>query len=223
MLYFDEATHTYRVDDKDLKCVSEIVASQFQPFNGSAIAASIEKGKARDPDSRYFGMDRTAILRQWRETGNDARERGTRLHRDIESFYVHGKHPETPSPEWDQFLAFDQDHNDWRILGCEVRVNNANVAGTIDAVFQTPDGIVLVDWKRCKAIDYSGYRQGVDLMRYAEDCNYNKYSLQLSLYRELIGREVVGMFIVQIHPDLERYQKIRAQSFHVEAKMLVTF
>ena len=222
MLYFDEATHTYRIDNTNLKCVSEIVASQFQPFNANAIAASIEKGKASDPDSRYFGMDRAAILQQWKEAGQDAREKGTMLHGYIESFYLDGTHPETPPPEWDQFLLFNQDHADWRILGCEVRVNNSKVAGTIDAVFQTPDGIVLVDWKRCKAIDYSGHRRGVDWMAYTEDCNYNKYSLQLSLYRELIDSEVVGMFIVQIHPDLDRYQKLRAQSFHVEARQLVS-
>jgi len=221
MLYFDEETHTYRLGDVNLKSVSQLVASQFQPFNAQAIAASIEKSKAMDPDSRYFGMDRVAILKQWREASQDATDKGTRLHRDIESFYLNGTHPETPSPEWDQFLAFNQDHHDWRILGCEVRVNNTKVAGTIDAIFQTPDGIVLVDWKRCRAIDYSGYRQGINLMRYVEDCNYNKYSLQLSLYKELVGCEVIGTFIVHIHPELESYRKIRAQNFHMESKMLI--
>lgn len=221
MLYFDEATHTYRLGDTYLRSVSEIVASQFPPFNANAVAASLERNKTTDPDSRYFGMDRKSILQQWKTAGQEAKEKGTGLHRAIEDFYLQGVHPETPSPEWDQFLSFYRDHADWVICGCEVRVNNAKVAGTIDAIFNTPDGVVLVDWKRCKAIDYSGHRRGIGLMAYAEDCNYNKYSLQLSLYRELVGCEVAGIFIVQMHPDLDRYQKLRAQNFHVEAKQLI--
>ena len=221
MLIFDEATHTYKIDDTYLKSVSQIVASQFKTFNASLVSANLERSKASDPESPYFGMTRHEIMKNWSEAGKEARDHGTRLHRDIENFYLYAIVPDTQTIEWDHFLRFVNDHPDWTILGCEVRVHGERVAGTIDAVFQTPDGIVLVDWKRCKAIDYSGYGQGIDLMRYVEDCNFSKYSLQLSLYRQLIKADVVACYIIQLHPSLESYSKIRAINYELEAKALV--
>lgn len=221
MLFFDEATHTYKIDNKYLKSVSQIVSSQFKTFNANLVSANLERSKAGDSESPYYGMTRHDIMSMWADSGKDARENGTRLHRDIECFYLHGKIPDTKTVEWDHFLRFVNDHPDWTIVGCEVRVHNDNAAGTIDAVFQTPDGIVLVDWKRCKAIDYSGYGQGVDLMRYVEDCNFSRYSLQLSLYRQLIRADVTNCYIIQLHPSMESYSKIRTVNYEMEAKALI--
>lgn len=219
MLEFDEATHTYTIKNQILKSVSSVVASQFRSFNSHAVARAIAKKKG----SRYYGMNQDDILKQWSETGKESRDRGLSLHRDIENFYKHGKIPiNEDAVEWKYFLKFHEDHPDWVCIGNEVQVYNDKVAGTIDAVFDTPDGVVLVDWKRCKAIDYSGYGMGKDMMRHVADCNYSKYSLQLSLYKALISLKVSGCFIVQLHPSLESYQKIRAQDFHIEAAHLIS-
>jgi ATP-dependent exoDNAse (exonuclease V) beta subunit len=222
MLVFDEITHTYRLDDLLLKSVSSIVASQFKTFKANIVAANLENGKAKDQDSPYYGMTRHDILAKWTKAGDEARDNGTRLHRQIEEFYLSGKIPEEETVEWSQFMNFNKDHPEWTIVGCEVRVNNNKVAGTIDAIFQTPNGIVLVDWKRVRAIDYSGRGYGIGLMRYAEDCNYSKYSLQLSLYRELINMEVKDCFIVQFHPSIDAYSRIRAIHYEHEAKLLIS-
>lgn len=221
MLFFDEATHTYKIDDTVLKSVSQLVASQFQPFNANAISASLEKHKSADPQSPYYGMTRSDILKSWNESGKHAREHGTRLHLHIEQFYMDGTIPQESPPEWEQFMKFVEDHGDWDIIGCEIRVHNRKVAGTIDAIFNTPKGVVLVDWKRCKAIDFSGYRNGIGYMKHLEDCNYNRYSLQLSLYRQLVAHPIVDAYIVQMHPDLSSYQKIKAQNFVSEAIALI--
>lgn len=222
MLYFDETTHTYKLDGTELKSVSSIVASQFRRFNAYIVSTSIVRTKAKDPDSPYFGMTQKDIIQMWAESGKDAREHGSRLHRQIECFFLHKTTPQEPTPEWNMFVDFLSDHQDWLPIGTEVRVHNEKVAGTIDAVFQTPEGIVLVDWKRCKSLDFSGHGQGIGYMKHVEDCNYNKYSLQLSLYKQLIKEDVVACYIVVMHPNLGRYQKIRAQDFHVEAKLLIS-
>jgi hypothetical protein len=221
MLYFDEASHTYKLDDRILKSVSQIVASQFRRFNAYVVAANLEKTRANDEESPYYGMKREEIMKVWAESGKEAREKGTTLHIQIECFYKHHKIPDEPTPEWEQFMQFVTDHPDWNIIGTEVRVHNAKVAGTIDAVYLTPRGIVLVDWKRCKTMDFSGHGGGIGIMKHVEDCNYNKYSLQLSLYRQLIDSEVVDAYIVQMHPSLERYTKFKAQNYDIEAKELI--
>lgn len=223
MLYFHEESHTYILYNKVLKSVSAIVASQFRKFNARAVSGYLAKHKACNEDSPYYGMTQDDILRQWSESGNDSRDAGTRLHRDIEMFYKEGTLPAYQElPEWKQFMAFLSDHKDWLCIANEYQVHNDNVAGTIDAIFDTPEGIVIVDWKRSKAIDYSGYGMGKGMMKHVPDCNYSKYSLQLSLYRQLCHLEVANCYIIQMHPSLETYQKIRAQNFHVEAKALLS-
>jgi hypothetical protein len=218
MLQFDEETHTYSIQNQTLQCVSAVVASQFRKFNSHAIARAV----AKKEQSRYYGMNHEEILKQWSETGKESRDLGMALHRDIESFYRYGKAPQIESREWQHFLRFHQDHPDWECIGNEVQVHNNKVAGTIDAIFKTPEGVVLVDWKRCKAIDFSGYGMGKGVMKHVADCNYSKYSLQLSLYRALIRQEVVSCFIVQLHPSLDTYSKIRAQDFSIEAQLLIS-
>lgn len=219
MLFFNEATHTYSLEDRILVSVSSIVASQFKGFNSNAIAAGIAE---RGTSPEYEGMSKDQIISKWNAAGRESRDAGLQLHRDIECFFEHGRLPEdVDRPEWKQFQEFVKDHPEWHIMGCELRVHNHKVAGTIDAVFATPEGVVLVDWKRCKAINYSGYGMGLHLMKHVPDCNFSKYSLQLSLYRQLIKADVVACYIVQLHPDLENYCKHKAQDYHMEAAALI--
>lgn len=221
MLKFNEYLHQYTLGDRPLVSVSQIVESQFRPFNATIISGVLAKTKAQDPLSPYFGMDQTAIQTQWVIAGREAREKGTTLHKAIECFFEHGNSPNPEPPEWKQFLKFAQDHPQWICIATEHRVFNHYAAGTIDAVFDTPEGVVLVDWKRCKAIDYAGHGQGRDMMKHVADCNYSKYSLQLSLYKQLIGCTVANCYIIQFHPDNESYRKLRAQDFYMEASALL--
>lgn len=222
MLYFDEAMHTYILLDKILKSVSSVVASQFRKFNSHAISKALAKSRANDKDSPYYGMTQEEIMQKWNETGKESREAGTSLHKDIENFYQFGIRPSDESrADWQQFLQFVNDHADWVCIGNEKQVHNDKVAGTIDAIFDTPEGVVLVDWKRTKAIDFSGYGMGKDAMKHVADCNYSKYSLQLSLYKKLCPVTVFKCYIIQMHPCLEKYQKIPAQDFSVEADYLL--
>lgn len=221
MLQFDESTHTYTVEGVKLKSVSEIVSSQFRKFNSHAVSRMIARKKAADQTSEYFEMTADDIMNKWNETGKQSRDAGKHMHLLIENFYKHGEEPEEKGVEWKQFEEFRAANPDWVCLATEHRVHNHKVAGTIDAIFDTPEGIVLVDWKRAKAIDYSGYGMGKGYMKHVADCNYSKYSLQLSLYRSLISCEVHACYIIHIHPSLETYQKIKAQNFHVEAKKLL--
>jgi ATP-dependent exoDNAse (exonuclease V) beta subunit len=205
-----------------LVSVTQIVGSQFKPFNARVVASILENTKSNDPESQYFGMDKYQIQNKWAQACREAREMGTELHQQIECFYKHGNVPDVQTTEFKQFLQFVQDHPAWHLLASEYRVHNDWAAGTIDAVFDTPKGIVLVDWKRAKSIDYAGANQGRDVMKHVADCNYSKYSLQLSLYKKLMAQDVRSLYIIQMHPDIENYRKIRAVDFSYEAAILLT-
>jgi len=223
MLRFDEVTHTYTLEGVNLKSVSSIVASQFRGFNSHIVSRAIAKSNKTNANSEYYGMNHDDIMKMWSDNGKEARQAGTNLHRQIEEYYKYGWEPsDGGSVEWKQFCEFRAVNPDWECLATEYQVHNDKVAGTIDAVFNTPEGIVLVDWKRTKAIDYSGYGLGRNHMKHVADCNYSKYSLQLSLYKQLCPFDVKDCYIVQLHPIQENYQKIKAQKFDIEARQLIS-
>lgn len=223
MLKFNPSLHQYTLGDRPLVSVSQIVQSQFRPFNTKVMSGIIANTKANDPLSDYYGMDQSAIRNQWFLAGKEACEKGTYLHKAIECFYEHGRSPDPEPEEWKHFLKFAYDHPEWICIATEHRVHNDYAAGTIDAIFDTPEGVVLVDWKRCKSINYSGHGQGRDMMKHVADCNYSKYSLQLSLYKQLIGITIANCYIIQLHPEIESYRKLRAQDFFMEASALLKF
>jgi hypothetical protein len=72
------------------------------------------------------------------------------------------------------------------------------------------------------SLPFCGFGMGKDVMKHVPDCNYSKYSLQLSLYKKLLPVTVAKCYIIQMHPSLETYQKIPAQDFSVEAGMLAS-
>lgn len=232
MLQFDEATHTYTVEGVRLTSVSEVVASQFKKFDKEGKAAQMHARDRNDPNAQYYGMTVAEIIALWDGTGNDSRNAGLALHKAIEIFLLKGTTPDEnyrKTMEWIQFENFMYDHKDWECVACEKRRfkiskkrrrGHYGYAGTIDAIFKTPDGYVIVDWKRAKKIEYDGYGTGQDMMRHVPDSNYYKYSLQLSCYAHLLGK-ICELYIVQFHPTIEDYQIHRAHNFHVEAGKLL--
>ena len=64
------------------------------------------------------------------------------------------------------------------------------VAGTIDLVIETPQGVILLDWKTTKNLrTENSYRKAKAPIDHLDDCNYVKYALQLNFYKELFERQ----------------------------------
>lgn len=224
MFRFDPTTHQYWWKTKKLISVTQLVSKQFKPFNSRRVAMAIQKKS--DPESPYSGMTAIAIMKQWEETGLEAREEGTKLHADIENHIKTGAIPETPSTEFQQYLNLRNDHPEWKIKACEQCVWNEQVAGTIDCIIETPEGDIIIDWKRTKKIEYgNSFARGIGVMKHAEDCNFIRYSLQLALYRHLWQTQyktpIHSTKIAVFHPTQDNYQLIDAYPFTHEAEAVL--
>jgi len=83
------------------------------------------------------------------------------------------------------------------------------LSGSIDMVFENPDGTLLIyDWKRCKDISHEnafGKYAITPCISHLPDTNFWHYSLQLNLYKTILeqkyDKKVVGLFLVCLHPD----------------------
>jgi ATP-dependent exoDNAse (exonuclease V) beta subunit len=225
-LQFDPGKHKYYYADRELVSVTQLISRYFKPFNSYAVASSlVKKGVSQDPESPYYQMDARQIIESWNKNGTTSRDLGTQLHFDIDNFLSRKLPPTRNCKEWNQFMRFLEDHPDWTLIASEMQIHNDHIAGTIDCLMHSPEGVVLLDWKRCKRIDYSGYKRGIGLMDHADDCNYVKYSLQLSIYQELYetitGTPIVRKYLVIFHEDKDNYEMIECLPLYNEARAIM--
>ena len=97
-------------------------------------------------------------------------ETGTQVHTYIDRL-LKGEDvndiPDQLEPAIYGFLKWRRKYSDWEYIGSELGVYSTkySVAGTIDALFNTPDGYVIVDWKTSSGI-------------------YDSHAIQVSVYAE---------------------------------------
>ena len=89
------------------------------------------------------------------------------------------------------------------------------LGGSIDLVIKNSDNsLSLYDWKRAKdkiSKDENNWgRYGEGPLSVLPDTKYNKYTMQLNLYRELLerfyGYSVKSMHIVRLHPAASSFE-----------------
>lgn len=146
------------------------------------------------------------ILEKWKMAG----DYGQFVHREIDMFLkfnidaktIHARN----GVNWikNELSKFGQYHFSELI----VYSNHFAIAGTIDLVVPdyNNDGCYLFDWKTAESIEKETKRWGTSpITRNLNDSRYNRYSLQLSMYRYLLEMEfnipVINQFIVHLKED----------------------
>ena len=228
---FDEGPHIYHIDgDSNFMSVTTWNHSHFAKFDSEKIIDKMMSNPERWKKNKYFGMTKQEIKNLWKENGRKAAEAGTKMHFDIECFY-NNMEVDNPSIEYEYFLRFHKQNNDltpyrteWMVYDKELRF-----AGSIDMVFENPDGTLeIYDWKRCKEIKKENRWQSAttECISHLPDTNFWHYSLQLNTYKALLeknyGKKVKGLYLVCLHPDNKNnsYQKIKVPVLKTEIKQL---
>lgn len=110
----------------------------------------------------------------------------------------------------------------------ELIVGNDKVAGQVDFLGYDfrKDCYVLIDYKTDKEIRYGNdYQIFKGFLMHLDDCEINKYSLQLSTYRELLRPvipELCEIYIVWFNADNDNYKKIPIKNLDNESKQLLS-
>lgn len=203
-IFLEEETHTYKLLNSNIKfkSVTEFINTFFTPFNEQKIASNLSgKGK-------YKTMSVNDILMDWKER----RDRGTLVHKELEKF-INQSFSQEKSQKLDmkskQGVIFLKEkcigpHN---ILFSEVKIisKELQLAGTIDLMIynKNKNKIYLIDWKTNINIKKTGYKRGlIPPANLIDDCSFNRYQLQLSVYRYLLenyyNASVDGLYIVHL-------------------------
>ena len=202
----DTSTHTYYDDQGEpvRYSATQFISRFFHPFRAHAIASSL---------ARKRGMETVDIMAEWRDTAIH----GSQVHEHIHN-WLNGIEDNF---EHDAFFSFIDDHPHWTLIKSEYVVHANNIAGSIDALFIDDEGVIhLVDWKTTSKDLHRYYgRKALAPIEYIRDTAFEKYSLQLYLYKYLIESEfhVSRVWIIQLkengiyvkHEAVDRSEEIK--------------
>ena len=199
-LHFDEANHQYFIDTEKsppywqmVPSVTQFVSHYIPPFDAQKMAAK---------KARYSNPPKTAeqILQEWDAKRAHACEMGTRVHYNQEVMINGSQDFQQPADDRERAIMSagwqamtDLSAAGWQPVAAEKMVFSLEykLAGTIDAIFQRGREILIVDWKTNEAIHRRNpYGQHfLPPANELEDCEFNKYAIQLNLYKRILLKE----------------------------------
>lgn len=251
-VYFEQAGHKYWINwqqdgDKYVcndKSVTKIVSDHFPKFDPDAVIKKMRsrrmRGKKRRSKKRYRGKTPEEIKADWAKAGKESCDLGTALHKQIEFYYnSQGVCEFSTSQEFEYFMEYDKFTKSrglvpYRAEWIVYSDIHTRIVGTIDMVYVSQADkatntlhLVIVDWKRIKAMRMWGQQHGHGPCSDLMDANYFKYSLQLNIYKSILETFYNGgvvsfdghtyttvvvdsMWLVVCHPKFKRWRRWRA-------------
>lgn len=198
-IIFRREDHSYTYNGRELQSVTQKIKELQRPFDREGAARRVADREGRTVES---------VLAQWDDNYRISTARGNQVHEHIKKVLTGGNGPvddplmvvDNPLPEIDAF------NNYWQSIMDQVLVHPAFVewvvgdeemwiAGTLDAlIFSYEDNLWhLFDWKSGK---FDTSNRFDNLLRPFDDldaCQWVTYSLQVSLYRLIVERNIHTM------------------------------
>lgn len=183
-IQFDEATHSYYNTEIKRKVPSvTTVLGKLNPFN---------KGYWLPKKAKELGVSEAELEKQWDDKRDKAAAHGSRFHKYIEDKL---QMVETK----DKFISADKYLEDYKndlTIACEMIVGNDCIAGTFDNLALRNGMYILKDWKTNEEFTTSSKYKLKVPYDYLDDCKFNIYALQLSMYRVLLDLPIYKMEVV---------------------------
>lgn len=229
---FDEETHKY-INAKDETGNAEYISvttliERFFPFD---LKRFIEK-KVVDE-----GRTEEDVLNEYLMIRDEAAEKGTFLHNQIENF-LQGNEFDSDSKEFKMFLHFyDKEikRRNITFFDAEKRIYSEkyNVAGTIDCLFKKndKDEYIMLDWKRSKKLVIDGrprvfgFGYALSELSNLDNSSYYKYCLQQNIYKYIVENEfsikISSMKLVVLHEDYTNYHVVNVPDMLKETLVIL--
>jgi hypothetical protein len=201
-IVFNAADHSYKsVEADDIKWISvtSLVSNFKKPFDAKAVAARVTKSKR----SKWYGIAPEKILEIWDSEANRATTLGTYYHNqreaDLCSFASMEREGTTipviaPVEEIDGLKQAPSQRLDPGVYPEHmVFLKSAGICGQSDLVEVVNGCVNITDYKTNKEIKTESFKdwEGISEkllspVNNLDDCNFNHYSLQLSIYMYII-------------------------------------
>ena len=236
---FNSKEHNYMVDGNRIKnSVSQLIETFFPEFD-SEYWSRMKAKERLDFLGKKYGKEQLdelqkKILDEWDIKREEAAKKGTLLHEVIEKYYNNIDVKEFP-PEFKYFEEFIKKYPSIKPYRTEWRVfdSKASIAGTIDMVYEKPSGeLFIFDWKRSTklvndigAVIKSDFEYGFDELNDLSNNSYNKYCLQLNLYKYILeenyDKEISSMNLLVLHPKYHTFFHLKIPLLKKETDFLI--
>lgn len=229
---FEDETHKYH-HPKDETGNAEYISvttliDRFFPFDLERFIKSKAKKESRSEDD---------VLEEFLKNRDEAAEKGTYLHEQIENFLTQKEH-DSSLKEFSLFKKFYTEiivENGFRFVEAEKKIllEEYNVAGTVDALFKKPykDEYIILDWKRSKKLTVDGYPKkfgygyALSELSHLDNSSYYKYALQQNIYKYILkkkyGLSISSMNLIVLHDTYNNYYRVPLCNFGKEVSIIL--
>jgi hypothetical protein len=187
---FDNRNHTYKCGSQLLLSVTSLIDRIKPIFDKEGVSARLAERENRSQKE---------ILKEWERSGEESRDKGTRVHSYIEDV-IEGKTDLALRQVNDRIPEMDAFDEAWLRMKSSLGVTliekekivgdvEFGVAGRTDAIMEFAGEPCIFDWKTGKKFDESNhYERLLPPFESEDSCQLNAYSIQVSLYRLMIER-----------------------------------
>ena len=229
---FEEESHKYH-HPKDETGNAEYISvttliDRFFPFDMDRFIEIKAKQEERSE---------TEVLEEFLRLRDEAAEKGTHLHAQIEHFLKGEAHDASTR----EFALFQEFYNQ-KILAMGLQFVEAekrilleeyNVAGTVDAIFKKPnsDDYIIIDWKRSKNLVIDGhpkkygYGYALSELKHLDNSSYFKYALQQNIYKYILehkyGLSISSLNLIILHEKYNRYHRVSLEDYAKEVSIIL--
>jgi hypothetical protein len=201
-IVFNAADHSYKsIDDAEninWISVTSLISNLKEPFDAEKVAARVTKIKK----SKWYGIPPEKILELWKAEGDRAITLGTFYHNQRESDICSFSSIEKEGIPIPVYKPIEENHvkmaplqklSDGIYPEHMVYLKSAGICGQSDLVEVVNRRVHIIDYKTNKEIKTESFKdwEGVSKKMLSpvdnlDDCNFNHYSLQLSIYMYII-------------------------------------
>ena len=202
-IVFNAAEHSYKsinnTEAISWTSVTTLISSLKKPFDAKAVAARVTKNKR----SKWYGISQKTILEIWQNEADRATSLGTYYHNQREADLCSFASIEREGITVPIFKPYEEP-NGLKIAPLQkldpgvypehmVYLKSTGICGQSDLVEVVNGRVNIIDYKTNKEIKTEGFTnwEGIsekmlDPISHLDDCNFNHYALQLSIYMYII-------------------------------------
>jgi len=198
LVCFDPLYHTYYLGNKKLQSVTSYIGQYKNPFDSDRIATAFAK---------KHGLDKETVLLNWKLKSELSCSIGTACHKVFEDYIntgeiiLSGIHDKELIAK--RFIQEIFETKKLTPIETEYIVYGDNLAGQLDCIVKNnKNEYFIIDWKTNDKIDKTSFAE-IKMFppyTYLQDCSYSHYSLQLSIYKQLVKEyKIKDCYVVHIN------------------------
>ena len=223
---FNEEDHSYYLNFKRCISTTELIGRYKKKFETNIMASKVANRDGRLKDD---------VIAEWDEKRITSQVKGTELHRCAELMWQSKAYRPGPIVTNKLLKMLQQFYADYKnrlaLVRAELVVGDDTwgVCGMLDKLFYNieEDELQIWDYKTNKEINKSSKYKAkmINGLNHLEECEFNTYSLQLSIYKKIIEKntslKIGKSYLCWINEENDSYEVIETKFLDAESSLIL--